>query len=153
MVLWYSDNAACASITRKGSMKEVLNPIAAKIQQVCENGNIDLQVKWIRRDKNSVADTLSRFVDLDDWGIVTQLMDRLQKDWLPCEVDCFASAKNAKLDRFDSRFTEAGAKAVNAFSQAWGGSTSWLVPPPKLIPHAIQHLVKCRVKGIMVTPY
>ncbi len=31
-VLWYSDNAACASIVRKGSMKEVLNPIAAKIQ-------------------------------------------------------------------------------------------------------------------------
>ncbi len=26
-------------------------------------------MRWLRQNKNTIADTLSRFVDLDDWGI------------------------------------------------------------------------------------
>ncbi len=136
-MIWYSDNAACASIACKGSMKEVLNPIMEKICKLCEENNIDLQVKWIQRTRNMVADELSRFVGLDDWGISESLMLRLQKDWFQCEVDRFASAKNARLKRFNSCFAETGSEVVDMFSQDWAGVKSWLVPLPQLIPHTI----------------
>ncbi len=51
-VLRYSDNAACASIAHKGSMKEVLNPIVARILQIFDESHIDLKVKWLRWKKN-----------------------------------------------------------------------------------------------------
>ncbi len=97
-------------------MKRDLNLIAEEIQEVCEQNNIDLTVKWIRRTKNLVADTLSRWIDLDDWGITSELLQQLQDRWGKCDVDRFASAKNKKLSRFNSRFASTGAEAIDAFS-------------------------------------
>ncbi len=57
------------------------------------------------------------------------------------------------MKRFNSRFTDRGTEAVDAFSQDWGGNNNWLVPPPYLIPHVIQHLLRCRAKGILITPH
>ncbi len=152
-VLWYSDNAACASLARKGSMKEVLNPIAARISQICEESHINLKVKWLRRTKNSVADALSRFIDLDDWGITEELLQIVQARWQRCEVDRFATDKNHKLSSFNSRFACPGTNAVDAFSQDWRGTTNLLVPPPQLIPQVIEHLVACEAKGILICPF
>ncbi len=152
-VLWYSDNAACASLARKGSMKEVLNPIAARISQICEENQINLKVKWLRRTKNSVADTLSRFIDLDDWGITEELLEMVQARWQQCDIDRFATDKNRKLNQYNSKFSCPGTTAVDAFSQDWAGRTNLLVPPPHLIPQALEHLEKCRAKGILICPF
>ncbi len=63
-VIWFADLVLGVAVTKKGSMKAVLNPLAEKINCICEEKNIELQVKWLRQNKNTVADTLSRFVDL-----------------------------------------------------------------------------------------
>ncbi len=79
--------------------------------------------------KNTVADTLSRFIDLDDWGISEALLWRLQEKWEKLEVDRFSNEGNAKLKRFNSRFACPGSEAVDAFSQNWSGVRNLLVPP------------------------
>ncbi len=152
-VLWYSDNAGCASIARKGSMKPDLNLVADRLVTACAEHKIDFHLRWIRRNKNEIADTLSRFIDLDDWGIKTVLKESLEREWGCCTMDRFATDKNAKLIRFNSRFACSGSEAIDSFSQDWSGEVNWLVPPPHLIPQALLHLEKCRARAILVAPF
>ena len=62
-VLWYTDNYACISITNNGSNKEVLQELALKSFGITFECNIDLSVRWISRDDNQQADSLSRNID------------------------------------------------------------------------------------------
>ncbi len=131
-VLWYSDNAVMSSLAKKGSMKPDLNPIAESIANMCEQSQIDLQVKLLRCTNNTVADKLSRFIDLDDWGISPHLLNRLQHTWGEAEVDRFATNKNNKLERFNSRFNCPGMEAIDSFTQNWARVVNLLVPHPTL---------------------
>ncbi len=152
-VVWFTDNTGCMAISKKGSMKAVLNPLADEINKHCTDRNIDLELRWLRRNKNTIADELSRFVDLDDWSIHPSLMDRLQKAWWFCSVDRFASDKNHRLPRFNSRYMCNGTEGVDAFILDWSGDTNWLVPPPQMVPRVMDHIRKCRARGILVTPF
>ncbi len=152
-VVWFTDNTGCVSISRKGSMKQALNPMADEINKHCTDRNIDLELKWLRRNKNTIADKLSRFTDLDDWGIHPSLLNRLQNAWWQCTVDRFASDRNKKLPRFNSKYTCEGSEGTDAFTVDWSGETNWLVPPPQLVPRALEHLRNCHARGILVTPF
>ncbi len=46
-VIWFTDNMGCVSISRKGSMKPALNPMADEINRHCTERNIDLELKWL----------------------------------------------------------------------------------------------------------
>ncbi len=83
-------------------MKMAPNP--NKINRHCTERNIDLELKRLHRNKNTIADELSRFVDLDDWGIHSALVNRLQDAWWRCTIDRFASDTNKKFPRFNSRY-------------------------------------------------
>ncbi len=152
-VLWWTDNLPGVSTIAKGSMKEKLNPLSAEICRVCVAENIELQVKWVRRDLNKVADKLSRFVDLDDWGLKPEFCAWLQNEWeCWCMVDMFATRENRKVARYYSRFAEAEAEGVDTFASPWQNEVVWTVPPPHLIPQVIQHILKHKAKGILVIP-
>ncbi len=101
------DNLPGVSTIAKGSMKQKLNPLASNIRRICDENNIQLQVKWVSRDLNTVADKLSRFVDLNDWGIRTEFFQQVQAEWQYwCTIDRFASSQNTKLRRYNSRFAD-----------------------------------------------
>ncbi|MCP4605812.1 MAG: hypothetical protein GY847_35710, partial [Proteobacteria bacterium] len=127
-VTWYTDSACSVAVARRGSMKTVLNPLAEQLSQVCASNNIDLRIKWIRRTKNTVADGLSRFVDLDDWGVSPELLHMLYGRWQRCDIDRFATDRNAKLPRFDSRFASVGAEGIDTFGRDWSSDFNLLVP-------------------------
>ncbi len=151
-VCWYTDNLGGTSVIRRGSMKDNLNPLAKHIADWCSSEDIDLKVSWIRRTGNEDADRLSHFIDLDDWAIVPHLCLSLQQRWFACSVDRFASALNTKLQRFNSRFASPGCEAVDAFSQRWSAEDNWLVPPPALIPAALEHLLRDKAQAILLCP-
>ncbi len=134
-VLWRTDSLPGLSTIYKGSMKEKLNPLAVRIRRICEENSIQLQVKWVRRDLNKVADKLSRFVDLDDWGINRSFFLQIQTEWnCWCTVDRFASAENKKLPRYNSKFADINSEGIDMFTQSGKKETNWTVPPPHLIP-------------------
>ncbi len=139
-------------MVHRGSMKEDLNPLANHIAAWCSAENIDLSVFWIRPTFNEDADRLSRFVDLNDWFLNQQLCRQLQQRWFACSVDRFANERNHRLIRFNSHFSVPGCEAVDAFSQCWTNEDNWLVPPPSLIPAALEHLLQDRARGILVCP-
>ena len=59
---------------------------------------------------------------------------------------------NAKLPRFNSRFYQPGAEAVDAFMQTWDFENNWLVPPVSQIAKVITHLRLCKAEGTLVIP-
>ena len=53
-------------------------------------------MKWIPRDSNHQADSLSRIIDFDDYSINDDLFHMLDCKWGPHTVDRFACSYNAK---------------------------------------------------------
>jgi hypothetical protein len=111
-----------------------------------------LEVEWIPRGENYVADYLSKIVEKDDWGISTYILSIIQSSWGNLEVDFFASKHNAKLQRFYSRFWCKESEGVDAFTYPWTHSFGLFVPPIILIPRVLLKMQSCGAKGVLIVP-
>ena len=109
-------------------------------------------MKWIPRDSNHQADSLSRLIDFDDYSIDDDVFHTLDCKWGPHTVDRFACSYNAELSRFNSRFYQPGAEAVDAFAQNWEGENNSVYPPVSQISRVITHMRACKAVGTLVTP-
>ena len=150
---WATNNQAVPKIAAKGSSKPHLQDIARKLYYACRENAIALNIAWIPRSENTVADEISKFVDHDDWCTTEDFFNDLNATWGPYTVDRFANSKNAKLPRYNSLFWNPECEAVDAFSQDWGGERNWIVPPTMLIPRVIEHARACGAEGTLVVPY
>ena len=103
-VHWKTDNYAAFLIVASGSNKEHLQALAEDIYELTIKHSIVLQVKWIPRHKNQIADALSKSYDFDDWEITDTLFHYLNSLWGPFTIDRLADNKNAKLKKFNSNF-------------------------------------------------
>ena len=81
-----------------------LSVIANQLFHFFNEQRANLLIEWIPRDLNRVADDLSKSQDNDDWQLHPLLFKVLDQLWGPHEVDTFASARNALLPVFWSRF-------------------------------------------------
>ena len=119
---------------------------------LCKKEDIKLDMYWVPREENVIADELSKHVDYDDWITSISFFRELDADWGPYTIDRFASSKNAKTQRYNSLFWNPGCEAVDAFTQDWSGENNWLVPPVFLISRAIRHAKDCKAKGSIIVP-
>ena len=124
-VSWFTDNQNVASIVNKGSKVPELNSIASEIFRKCMLNGITIDVNWIPRDFNSVADEISKIIDYDIFAF-------LDKSWGPHTIDRFACHYFKKLPLFNSKIFQPGTSGVNAFSQDWAFANNWLCPPTYL---------------------
>ena len=151
-VQWFTDNRNILSIIRNGSMKPDLHELALSIFRLALRNTIDLQVDWVPRSLNEHADTISRLIDFDDWGVSLQFFNHVDSFWGPHSVDRFANSHNTKLTRFYSRFWKPGCEGVDAFCYNWVGENNWLVPPVSLVPRVIRHIAHCKAMGTLIVP-
>ena len=104
---WYTDNQNVVRVIRIGSMIKELHELALDIFFfLSEHREMQLDVVWIPRDQNVVADRLSKITDYDDYSVRDDVFTRLDSLWGPHSIDRFACSYNAKLPRFDSRFLQ-----------------------------------------------
>ena len=78
------------AILREGSMKEELQHMGIGVVDFCAGQDIELQVQWIPRTLNEMADCLSREVDWDDWGVSMAFFRYMDGMCGPHTVDRFA---------------------------------------------------------------
>ena len=143
-VKWFSDNQNVVRIVQVGSKKPHLQEGAMCIFQTCLQHGIKLEMEWIPRSKNEVADYISRIVDLDDWQVNPTIFHMFDRLWGPHTVDRFASDDNTQLARFNSRFWSPGSEAVDSFAVNWASEINWWVPPLHLIVCTVNHARACR---------
>ena len=128
-VKWFTDSQSSVRIVEVGSMQFPLHALAISIFEFCIRNNIELSVQWIPRSLNQKADSVSKFMDIDDWQITSEFFALLEYYWGPHTIDCFANFYNTKIERFFSRFWNPGTAGVDAFFQSWQNENCLLVPP------------------------
>ena len=113
---------------------------------------MSIELEWVPRSLKEYADSLSRVIDFDDWGVSTDFFAYISSLFGPFTVDRFPSPDSAKCARFYSKFWWPGAEGVDAFSVDWAGENNWLVLPIYLITRTIFHLEVCGARGVLVIP-
>jgi hypothetical protein len=133
-------------------MKKDLHDIACKIFFFCTENHVSLEVEWISRDQNFVADFYSKLFDFDDWSISDVIFQFFSQKWGPYDIDLFADSKHHKVNKFFSKFWTPGTIGVDWFAFNWKLYNSWIVPPVHLISDTIKHLELCKAHGTLVIP-
>jgi hypothetical protein len=141
-------------ILAKGSMNSNLHNIAVDIFNVSAKYNLILVPEWIPRNRNTKEDALSRmsYSDYDDWQVNSEVVKALNAIWGPFTLDRFATDRNNKCKRFNSRIWVPGTEAVNCLSVPWSGELNWWVPPPCLIPAVLSKIAREGAEGVLVVP-
>ena len=153
-VNWITDCKNIVKIVKRGSMKPYILNIAIAIFHMARQNKVCINMVWVPRTQNQEADFWSRVCDFDDWGIQPVWFQKICNFFeLTPTVDRFADNKNTKLPRFNARFFNAKAEAIDCFSQDWSAETNWVVPPIFLALRAIEHCRACRANMILVVPF
>ena len=151
-VLVYTDSYNTQLISTYGSPKPWLNAIAVRIFKFCVRCGIFLEVRWVPREENVHADTLSKFHSPGDWSIRQEVFDHINNMWGPHEVDRMAAAGNALLPRFNSRWRCRSTEAVDCFTQDWAGVNNWVCPPFSLVEQVLRHIRMCEAEATIIVP-
>ena len=153
-ISWLTDNRAAMYVSSSGSNKSHLQDLALSIYELSRNFNINLEVNWVPRDENQIADRVSKIIDPDDWEITEEFLHFLEHRWGNFTVDRFANFDNAKCERFNSKYVVPGTEAVDAFTQDWRFERNLIVPPVSQIPQVL-HLLKSQpgIRGVLVIPF
>ena len=88
-IKWFSDSQNCVQIVSAGSTKFNLQEQALKIYQLCLKWNIDLDIQWIPRNLNCVADGISKVNCTDNWGMSDEFFQFINSLWGPFDIDRF----------------------------------------------------------------
>ena len=154
VVTLHVDSANAALISIKGSNKPRLNAYATLISDLCIKNQIVLNVIWIPRDLNNVADYLSKTVDYEDYSVTEEFFLAVCEDFLVHPViDLFADNRNAKTSRFFSLTFCPNTLGVDAFSYNWENfGLAWVFPLPRLVLRVLNHLRSCAAKALLLVP-
>ena len=151
-VVWYTDNQNVARIVSIGSKVPALQRMALDIHRLCLLASVSIDMQWIPRDLNIIANDISKFVDLGDYSINDGVFYSLDELWGPHTCDRFACHYNAKLPKFNTRFYQPGTSGVNAFAQDLSNDNNWLCPPVCRTCKVLSHLKVCNAAGTFVVP-
>ena len=66
-----------------GSKVPALQRMALDIHRLCLLASVSIDMQWIPRDLNIIADDISKFVDLDDYSINDGVFYSLDELWGP----------------------------------------------------------------------
>ena len=75
-IKWYTDNEGVATIVKSESNKVHLHKLAMEIFSLSKEHDIAIDMEWIPRSDNEVADYLSKIVDLTT-GVLKILISKL----------------------------------------------------------------------------
>ena len=127
--------------------------MALGIYELTKLFDVKLEVEWVPREENDIADFYSKLIDPDDWEITDSFFEHLDELWGPFTIDRFASYYNTKVERFNSKFTVPDTEAVDAFTQDWRFDNNLLVPPTTCLIKTINYLKTFNIRGTLITPH
>ena len=113
---WQTDNYAGSIIVSSGSNKQHLQKLAESIYDLTVSRSIKLDVQWVPRKRNTIADTLSKMYDFEDWETTNALFKYLYNVLGPSTIDRFSDNKNSKTKGFNSKYWCPNTACVDAFS-------------------------------------
>ncbi|KAG1135531.1 hypothetical protein G6F38_012729 [Rhizopus arrhizus] len=139
-----------------GTSSPILQNLAVKIQDICNQYNLKVEYHHIPGVNNIQADQLSRQrmeSPLYEAMIPNHIFNKINKKWGPLTIDAFASRQNRQLHQFWSLRPDPEATALDAFNQRWTTRGMYLFPPWKFIPQTIIQLKRQKIRdAALITP-
>jgi hypothetical protein len=145
--------AAVANLRKGGGPIAELSSLTKMIWTECLRLRVDASAVWSRRDDNEAADFLSKYRDHADWQLNMQVFEWLDQRWGPHTIDRFASSDNSKCKRFNARYYDANAEAIDAFAMSWAGEVNFANPDFNDIDKVIAHARRDRARLTLIFPY
>ena len=90
----------------QGFYEKRIQDIALEIFSVCISKSVHLEMEWIPRAENGLANYYCRIEDYDDLGISFHLLNLIQNRLSTLSIDWFASDHNAKCEAAFLSFLE-----------------------------------------------
>jgi ribonuclease HI len=150
----HTDSQNAESICTKGSQKPKLQAYAKLIDHVLDKYSINLNVVWVPRDLNLVADFISTEIDYGDYEIIGTKFKEIctSLNRFP-DVDCFANNRNAKCETFFSPAMCPDTSGVDAFCYNWGEfGLCWIFVQPSMICRALIYARRCKANILLLVP-
>jgi len=151
----YTDSQAAYHIFTSGSSsKSHLHRIGVELFWFCAKHSITLDVSWIPRDLNQLADHLAGIYDRDDWCLAKRWYDFLDWLWGEHTIDRFATHLNHMVDKFNSGWYCPGSAGVNCLRMLdWAQENNWCNPPFGMVGQLIRVLRAQLASATVVAPY
>jgi hypothetical protein len=153
-LFWLTDNQNVCKFLSKGSGRPYIMRQIFDLFKLARSLNLDIRPIWVSRDNPLLqrADGLSKCIDTDNWSVGQGDFVFLCSSFGPFTVDLFASATNAKVERFFSYSHEHECSGVDAFAADWAGEMAYAAPPVSLVIRCIRKIVVTRMTGLLLIP-
>ena len=154
-VAHHTDSQALVHIIAKGSRNRKLQPMIMEVTLRLREFGIIVEPVWISRDDGMIryADLGSRDFHSDDISVDTLTFQKAHDMFGPFVVDGFASASNAKCEKFFTKRDVPGSSGHDFFMQQLNPDEGhWLFPPIGRLCQAVMHLSYWKAWGVLVVP-
>ena len=122
-----TDNYPASIIVSSDSNKQHLQKLVESIYDLTVSGCTKLHVQWVPRKQNTIADTLSKMYDFEDWETTNTLFKYLNRVWGSFTMDRFADNENCKTKVFNSKHWCPNTDCVDALLTSWQHKNNYLV--------------------------
>ena len=116
--------------------------------------HVSLQAIHIPGVDNSIADALSRGkIRPTEWSLHRGVAEHLFAEIEKPNIDLFASAENAQLPVFCTRFHDPRAWASDALQISWEGMSAYAFPPISLVSRVLCKLEREPCRLLLIAPF
>jgi hypothetical protein len=155
-LLLHEDNQSVVGVlTHLTSRSPAMMSELRKLFLLTDEHDICIRTRYIRSAANVWADRLSRETDNSDWQLATRVFRYYDKIWGPHSIDRFASFANKQLPRYNAKWRDGQAEAVDSIHLAdrkWRQETNWCNPPWSLLDDLAAKLRQSGAGATVIAP-
>ena len=134
LVIWITDSMCLYSFLRIGSRNLVIQKLLIQLKILEFQYAIRIIPKWMPRDSSliTLADLGSKlFKSSNEFGISSNDFQFLQSYFsIKFSIDCFATSKNCKVEKFISPFPQLNCFDIDFFTVSLTSSECYYIHPP-----------------------
>jgi hypothetical protein len=126
-----------------------------KLFLLTDENDIKIRTQYIRSAANIWADKLSRETDTSDWQLAPRVFRHLDATYHKHTIDRFASTKNKQLKRYNAKWRDGEAEAVDSLhltDGAWRKEVNWCNPPWSLLDDLAAKLRQSGAAATVIAP-
>ena len=154
VLLWEDNQAVVHILSNLTSRSPELMALLRRIWWLLDSAGVDLRVRYIPTDENSMADALSRGAPHDELMLGDPQWRRLERLFGPHSVDRYATVTNARCLPFNTALPHSPSPGAAALAHSWIGENNYAFPPIGELPAVAQLLVaRPAVSATVVVPH